>query len=592
LTETKCFADCLKCVDSNKGCLLCIPGYKLIGNKCFAPQKMYLNLLSEDTLKLPIVLKTIDSSKNFDISKMNQLTLTITIKIINFTKLNANFNKECVEIILLTKDLGRKICYNNEDDSLNLMEYGTIAFKFLNFSRYFGEFIVISVAFNSKYIYNETNQTYNVDPKVGKDWRNYYAFYINEIPVQPFREFDYENKINNISLFFNRIELGNRVWAYLSDIKIYKGFYTNPISLVTHNRSFEYLVKTYSFTTSIVEKKSKILKAPVPTSLNQQFCLLDADIDFFFYSNIKANFAFYNKNYCVSDFDIKFERVCSGNTFYDFKSLSNPTCSPCSISCSSECGFKGINGCTNNYLDLNAFQKYTNYDSSILLSATSDINKNYYFSNNIESRKIIMNDMSKYKYIKMASLKQGEAKKYSIEFWFYIYMHGHGSVTKSNNNNALPFDKQEIIWDNHNKIVIENINNEIFVTCYPVFDDVDPLNSLYKKANEEYEKYKITYKMSEILYKKSKWAYINCSTDLEEGKASFNNKQIDLKINIDNQLDSPFYYLYQIRNKLLSNSYLIIQYGNNARTNYGALFLEEFRLWDSLTVTENKLDCM
>lgn len=588
LSENKCSPDCLKCVNSDKGCLLCIPGYKLIGNKCYSPKLMYLNTLSEDTSKGTIILKTIDSN-NYNLSKMNQLTLTITIKIMNFPKISSN-NFDCHDIIILTKDSGRRICYLSTDDSLNLMESGSPAFKFINFSKYFGEFIVISLALNSKYLYNEKSYTYDVDPSVGKYWRNYYAFYINETPVPAYREFDYENKINNLPLFINRLELGNKVWAYLKDINVYNGFYTNPFSLVTHNKIREHLIKKYSFFTSISENK-KILKAPSPNNTPYQFCLDDSNIDFSAYNGINNNFAYTYKYYCVADFEIKFEKACSGNTYYELNSATIK-CSPCSLSCPHECSFKGINGCTANNLDKTVFHKYTNYDSSILLSSTADINNDYYFSNDIESRKRSLQDMSEYLSIQLGQLKVATNQQYTTEFWFYLYQHGLGSITKSTVYKPMEFGSQEIIWDNHNKIIIENVDNEILVTCYPLFNNIEPQNLLYIKANQEFEKYKITRKMSDLIYKKSNWAYINCSTDLIAGKASFNDKQIDIKINIGMESDNPFNYLYKIKNKTLTDSSLIIKYGKNSKTNYGLLYFEEMRLWNKSIIDEKSPECL
>lgn len=583
MTQKQCHADCLKCVDENKGCLICIDGYKLRGNKCIKPQKMYLNTLGEDKNKGNIILKTSDN-KDYNLAKMNQLTITITLKVIGFARSEVNINGNCHDIVILTKDSVRRICYMQTDDSLNLMEGSTTAFKFEGFSKFFGEFVTISVSMSSKYMFIENSQTYDVDPKLPKNWKSYYAFYLNENPVPAHRDFNYDGSMNTISLYFNRLEIGTKTWAYMSNISVYKGFYTNPFALVTHNKRRSYLVRDYHFTTSVSENK-KILKAPTPDSIIKTFCLNDDDVDLSLYNGISQDFAFQNKYYCVADFNVNYEKACSGKTYLDMDS-STRNCLACSLSCPQECAFKGVNGCTANSLDPNVFHKYTNYDTAIINEPTSDINNKYYFSNDIEVRKIKYQDVSRYKKIKIAPLEVGI--NYAIEFWFYLYNYGVGSVTSGN----LGFEKEEIIWDNHNKIVIENVKNEIMVTCYPLFDLIDASNPLYQKANEEFEKYKITKKMADLLYKNSQWAHINCSTDVEKGIAKFGGEEVNFKINIDNSNENPFNYLQQIKDKQLTQSSLTIQNGENAATNYGVLYINQIRLWSRATHVIKPPSCL
>lgn len=590
MTTKKCHDDCLRCVDETLGCLECIPGYKLVGNKCKQPSMMYLNLMNDQKVVGNIVLKTEDKAKNYDLKSMNQVTLSMTLKIFGFTKAIGNVANACHDLILLTKDGSRKICYKQYDDSINLMEGGTAAFKLTNFSKYFGRFVTLSVSFYSKYNYNTTSQTYQVDPTVPKEWKNYYAFYVNEHPVPPHREFGYESRISNIALHFNRLELSNKSWAYIDNLRIYKGFYTNPFSLVTHNKKRQYLVYDFNFNMRI-EDKDRIKKAPAPSNLNQNFCLMDKYIDFSAYT-FTANFAYRMKFYCVADFKIRYLNACSGKTYFDMSS-NIKKCLACSLSCNEECAFKGVNGCTSNSLNHKIFQKYTNYDRSILLSKTADINNKYYFSNDIESRRVSLNDMSRYKNIRIPGLKSADSQQYTIEFWFYLYQHGIGDISKSNLN--MPFNKEEIIWNNQNKIVIENVNNEIMVTCYPLWHNIPKNNPLYVNANKEFEKYKITRPMSELVYKKSKWAHINCSTDLTDEKnmtAEFNGKKIEIKITIDNKSDNPMNYLDRVKNKTLSASSLEIKYGENAKTNFGMLFFEQMRLWGKSSVRENPPSCL
>jgi hypothetical protein len=589
LTENQCQSECLKCVQNNMGCLICNPGYKLIGNKCHAFKKMYLSIPSENTSNGSIELKTTDTTKNYDLSNMNALTLSITLRINGLVYSTSNNANDCFDVIILTSDKNRKVCYLSSDDSLNLMEGGISAFKYVNFSKFFGQFIVISISFNSKYIYDKDSKNYKVDPTVSKYWRNYYSFYINEIPVPSHRQFDYDNKINTIPLYFNKLQLGQYIWAYMNEINVYKGFYTNPFSLVTHNNKI-YLVKTYSFTTAVQGDKN-FISAPLPTSQNKVYCLDDSLIDFTAYNGITSDFAYNKKFNCVSDLEIRFEKKCSGNTFFEIDSQT-PKCSSCSISCPSDCAFKGINGCTANSLDSKIYQKYTNYDSTTIQSKTSDINTNYYFSNDIESRKVNLLDMSKFSSASLKELKVRNGNEYSTEFWFHIHMYGLGGVSKSNSNKPIPFDKQDVIWDKHNKITIENINNEIYVTCYPLFNNIDKNSANYKTSMDEYEKYKISRKMSELIYKKTKWVYVNCSTNLSLGKANLNDKEVEFKINIDDSDNNPYQHIYKINNKSINTTDLIIQKGELAKTNYGLFIFEELRLWNTAYFSEKSPDCL
>ena len=96
--------------------------------------------------------------------------------------------------------------------------------------------------------------------------------------------------------------------------------------------------------------------------------------------------------------------------------------------------------------------------------------------------------------------------------------------------------------------------------------------------------------MSDLIYKNSQWAHVNCSTDLTAGKASFNDKQIDFTININDSTTNPFNYLYKIKNKTLLTSSLTLK--NRSTTNYGILYFEEMRLWNKSTIVEKAPECL
>ena len=176
---------------------------------------------------------------------------------------------------------------------------------------------------------------------------------------------------------------------------------------------------------------------------------------------------------------------------------------------------------------------------------------------NLICKSLTMINFSVYNKIEIPKVKVSSSKKYTMEFWFNLYTYGFQNSLQNYN---VPFKSQEFIWDLHMRIRIENINNEIFAGCYPIFDNDD---------SNVYEQLK---KMEKISNPISNWIKINCSTNQKESLYSLNNKEYKLDIGTLNIPDLS----------TIKETELIIKPGdevNPSKNKYGFFFVKELKLW-------------
>lgn len=581
---------------------------------------MYLSIPSLKNAEKNLILSVEDANTRYKLSTMDKVTITFSLKLLGPIENSraANYISNCVLILKLTKDLKRQICYQVSDDSINLMEDNIPVFKLLKFSQFFGKWIQLSVAMNSNYIYHAITNSYILNPLLNSYWKNLYAFYVNEIPVPPFKDFNYDTNIHKSALYFNSLEIGNEFWAYLSELNVYKGYITNPFVSSTNVWLKEGLIWNYSFKTSY---KNKLALSASDAISYGSFCLVDNSIDSASYLGFSSspftsnNFAMYLGSVCLADYNPFDSKKCQGNTYVDSSTLYKApdfTCVSCSPACFDGCSFKGINGCSSNLLNFNKnYLKYTNYNTGAISSSSTStslvntdsnfVNLNYVFPGIPETRKTILVDLSKYKNIYVGNIKVAYSQKYSMEFWYNLYLYGQSSPIKPDSGSIsapIVFTSHEFIWDNHMLIKIESIKNEIFVSCIPIFKRYSSSIPAYASIMNEFEKIKISEKQTNMYYKASKWVYVSCSTNVPDYTFSFNNKQSRLifpndsfSIPDSNQSINPFDFLSKIKNQEIQSTTLNIKSADNSKPNYGMLFIQDLRLWSSSNLKSLTTTC-
>lgn len=610
MTKSDCPANCQKCTDSAT-CLYCAAGFKNYANSCIAPNNMYLSLPQQTLTDRLIILNVEDANTKYKLSTMDQATVTFSLKILGPLDVSriSNSLSTCITILKLTKDSKRQICYIPSDDSINVLEDTIPVFKFIKFSQYFGRWIQLSLSMDSTYIYNSGTSAYTFNSLLNSNWKNLYAFYVNEIPVVPFKEFNFDVNIHKTQLYFDTLDIGNEFWAYLSELNVYRGFIVNPFISSTSGLLKSYLVRNYNFKNAF---KNKFTLIPSEVSSYGSHCLTDDSINLTQYNisaNQQLNYNFANtlSINCIADYNPFDAKKCEGNTYIDGSTLyknAELSCFSCSASCQDGCAFKGINGCSSNLINFSKnYLRYTNYNSADSTGlAAKDVNVNYVYPGVPETKKTTLVDLSKYKSIFVQNINVASSQKYSMEFWYNLYFYGQADYAKANPNTAAQFPlanmSHEFIWDNHMLIRIENINNEINVSCIPIYKRFDKSNSAFTNIMNEYNKNKLTEKQSNMLYRKSKWVYVTCSTNIPDSTFSFNNKQTNLYVlknenlgSVADQVNNPFNFLNEIKSKTITSTTLSIKTGDDSKSNYGMLFIQELRLWSDSNIKRFSTNC-
>ena len=543
--------NCNKCSDSLRDCLQCAQNYKLIGNACVLPTFKYLTFPPQ-IQKQSLLSLNVDS---LNINKQNMLTVTLWIKYLSPTQ--SSFS-DCIKILSFTKDNKNYICHNIKENSIKLFDTEKLAFSYNSADKIFGIWSFISVSFysnfnlqnnssssNTKYFYNSIN------------FGNKFNFYINDNSVDIDTSFNTllnsVSKIDNLDspykILYDSLNLGNEFFGFVSEIRIYSNYILNPYSMINNSNKNNKLLKLFDF-------RSSTSNTP-----DTAVCLKDSDINYNFYSQSQNQSSqnYYSKFLgldCRDDynpFDFK-SFQCSNQTYANYLNFGKRSlelqCSGCNGLCNYGCSNETINGCYcdfwsgNSYLTMNQNSKKLNCENN----------------NQV--------DFSNLSTIIIPKVSVANNKEYSIEFWFYLYTYNYD---KNNKNYNIPFNSHEIIWDLHMKIVIENVDNEIYYTCYPMFDsDNKNLNA----ANSQ--RYK-------IINPFMNWIYISCSTNV-------NKLQYILLDSNPTTLKIENVQLPDLVKATSTN--LIIQPGVNARTNFGFFFIKELKLWNMYNLGKFSTNCV
>lgn len=194
------------------------------------------------------------------------------------------------------------------------------------------------------------------------------------------------------------------------------------------------------------------------------------------------------------------------------------------------------------------------------------------FKNSLECKSLKMIDLSPYTKIEIPNVKVATSKRYTMQFWFNLISYGYNPNKYT--DYVIPFGSEEFIWDLHLKIKIENIKNQIQVSCYPLYDE------------DSWETFE-SFKKFEILSNPiGNWIKVSCSVDQNKKLFRMNNNNKEYYLNVEN-ISYPD--LLSVR-----DTELIIKPGKEvdlANNNYGLLFVKELKLWTYYDAGNFDSDC-
>ena len=456
---------------------------------------------------------------NYYFDKEQEYTVTIWIKYQG--QLVSNKDK-CVTLFRFTADGTKYICYNST--LLKLFFYD-----------------------NGKVMY-EDNGTFNEN--IGQWSLISLASFMNNIPtirgLDTYFQYRYNFFVNNVQLVqkpdvtisapgwkLDTIEVGYGFSAIINDLRIYKNFITNPWGYVTGPRNglaieFRILMNGKSngqcLTDSEIAVKNydsiKVAQQPMTTTLGVQ---------------------------CVEDFSpYATGASCSDGEFWDTNRFGE-TMTPCS-NCEKNCNFNCANADPNG---LGCTCDWVSADSALRIDETTKKTK---------CELLPYTEFAKLEEFSSSGLKVANDGEYSIEFWYYMYTYS---------NTTAPFESEEIIWNNHNKITLFAKNGIMNVGCTPVYRESSASDYTFEK-NES---------IQNGLFN---WVYITCSVNT--------NKNIFYGIRGTVwDIETPKGTFPDL--KSLSTSSLIFRPGKKTPANYGLLFIKDIKLWSIYDIKRFETKC-
>lgn len=513
-----CLTGCKRCTSNLVNqCLECLDGYKLYLGMCKKYTGIYLKV---PLLKLKdrfISLKTNDISRNYYLEKENQFTLTVWIK---FYGQLLNSTNSCFIIFRLTKDGNRYISYCPNEYKLYFYEGTSIIYTDTNvFYNMIGQWCLISI---SNYYY-----TSNDPSDINKYFQKLQKFYVHDKEIKKIGPDMPQGWI------FNTFDIGYEFSASISDFKIYRNFIINP----------------YSYVTSSKKDLSMQMYYPLDGKTNTLDCVTDNIMDLTRYSDLILDTVINTMAKklgidCKYDYNPYSMGTCSSNFFnyIDLYSREVP-CSSCDKACLDNCANTGNYDCQCDFTSANQILRYEANTTTHYCDVLP------YF------------DFSKLDTLELSNIKASNTGEYALEFWMYLY---------SYNQNYVVFDNEEIIWDYHTYIKVFYFNNNLGITCNPIYQ-IDSSTS-----------YKI-YERTETLFKNvMTWVYISCSVSIPQKKFT-TQKGFIYNLDTDSNLIPD--------NSKRTNTKLVIRAGSNSRTNYGFLFIKDMRLWSIYDINNLNTNC-
>lgn len=459
-----------------------------------------------------------DMVNNFYFEKEEIYTITIWIKYEG--QLRSNKDK-CVTLLRFTKDGTKYVCYNSEKLMLYFYDNGKVMYEDPNFYKNIGQWSLISAASFLNNVPTIKNLASYFDFR--------YNFFVNwnQLVQKP------GTVVKAPGWKLDTVEIGYGFSAIVTDLKIYRNFITNPWGYVNGPKngiSIEFLIPMNGKRTGtcltdqeiVVDhyKDIKVDKTPITTTLGVQ---------------------------CVKDFSpYETGSTCSTGKYWDVSKFgeSLTPCSDCEDTCFYNCANKEPNG-------LGCVCDWESADAALRIDKDTQKTK---------CEQLPYTEFSKLEEFSASGLKSAKDGEYSIEFWYYMYTY---------TNTTAPFESEEIIWNNHNKITLFAKNDIMNVGCTPVYVNSKPSQYTFQK-NES---------IGEGLFK---WVYITCSVNTNKGVFyGIRGNEWDIETP---RSAFPDY-------KSLSTSDLIFRPGKKTPANYGMLFIKDIKLWSIYNIKRFETKC-
>ena len=518
-TVAGCRANCKRCVDlKENSCNECTSIAKLFGGNCHRKNGNFLRMPIKNYTDKFLILNVEDMVTNYYFEKKEEYTITIWIKYEG--QLTTNTDK-CVTLFRFTRDGTKYICYNSTLLKLFFYDNGKIMYEDSSFTYNIGQWTLISLAS----FMNNVSTIKGLD----KYFQYRYNFFVNNVQLvqKP------EVTISAPGWKFDTIDIGYGFSAIITDLRIYKNFIINPWGYVTGPRN------------GIAIE----FRIPMNGKSNGQ-CLTDQEIETKYYESIKVDKQAFTTTLgveCIEDFSpYQTGSTCSTGKFWD-KTKFGESLTPCS-NCEINCNFN----CANSDLDgVGCTCDWATADHALRIDETTKKTK---------CELLPYTEFSKLNEFSADGLKTGKDGEYTIEFWYYLYTY---------TNTTSPFESEEIIWDNHNKITLFANDGYMNVGCTPVYKDSSASDYPFVK-NET---------IPNGLFN---WVYITCSVNT--------NKNIFYGIReTEWNIETPKYLYPDL--KSLSTSSLIFRPGSKTPANYGMLYIKDIKLWSIYNIKRFETKC-
>ena len=465
-----------------------------------------------------LTLNVEDMVENYYFEKEEEYTITIWIK---YEGQQLTNNDICVILFRFTRDGQRYICYNSTTLKLYFYDYGKVMYEDSTFNYNIGQWTLLSLAS----FMNNVSTIKNLSTY----FKYRYNFFVNDqqLVQKP------EVNIKEPGWKFDTIQIGFGFSAIITDIRIYKNFITNPWGYINGPRngiSIEYRIRL--------------------NGKSNGKCLTDKEINSNDYNSIKVQGQEITNTLgvqCVEDFSPYAEgSTCINEKFFDTKKF-NESLSPCSA-CEKTCNYNCANADPNG---LGCTCDWVSADHALRIDEATKKTK---------CELLPYTEFAKLDQFSASGLKVANDGEYSIEFWYYMYTY---------TNTTAPFESEEIIWDDYNKITLFAQDGIMNVGCTPVYKDSAATNYSFVKKES----------IPNGLFN---WIYITCSVN--------RNKNIFYGIRgTEWDIETPKYLYPDLKSK--TSSSLIFRPGAKTPANYGMLFIKDIKLWSIYNIKRFETKC-
>ena len=427
---SSCASECKRCYSSSKtDCYECKTGYCLYGKQCKIRSGFFLKTPPNYDID-HIDLKIKDDSKNYDLEKMNPVTITLYIKFFGIENEKIKSGKAYYTLVCFYKKTvsGKEQCltyigYNNDEKTIvfvidGIEVYSTKVKKCIGVWTHFG---------------------ISIHREEGKDYfPNMLNFMIDQEILIPKSNYNPSQKEVNINCFY----IDTAPISYYSSFKVFSTFYfgsyghVNAISS-TRGSKLVYQINFYGSSTDNCLNDGDLLD---PSTINTYIISPKCSPDYHPYED--------NNN------------ICSDNShFMDVIYKVTPPCELCDTQCTTNCFGLGNNECTCDYYEglywIKTDEEYQSYECE----KVDSINFAFYDSVTINGLNVVEND------------------EMTMSFWLNIYEYVKDK-----------FDSLEIIWNQHLAVKVnKNINDDQYleIECHGDYDtnDLSMVHTIIKDSD-------------------------------------------------------------------------------------------------------------